>query len=197
MNRRLPWEGGGGIWDLPTQQQYGGHGMSSNNAFLSSNETSNSNNVFPSASFADRRWASSSGPDFQPPDIWNTSWLLLSDISPQFSLDVLRITISNALDQHNGGVDNSGAFEIHTSLPNRYVLVGFLNPSYAAIVSNSSTIKNQANSVIIIPPAEAINKLQEIKALGEDQTQSEQVVAQQDNQQSTTSVTNWPPPSER
>nr|CDS32677.2 cell wall protein awa1p [Hymenolepis microstoma] len=162
MNRRMPWEGGGGIWDLPTQQQYGGH-----------------------------------GPDFQSPDIWNTSWLLLSDISPQFSPEVLRITISNALDQHSGGVDNSGTFEIHTCLPNRYVLVGFLNPSYAAIVSNSSTIKNQANSVIIIPPAEALNKLQEIKALGEDQTQSEQVVTQQDNQQSTTSVANWPPQTER
>lgn len=168
----MPWEGGcgGGIWDLPSQQQqqYGGHGMSSSNAFLSSNDTSNSNNnVFPSTSFSDRRWAlSSSGSEFQQPDIWNTSWLLLSDVSPQFSSEVLRITISNALDQQNGGGDNSGAFEIHTNLPNRYVLVGFLNPSDAATISNSSTIKNQASSVTIIPPAEALNKLQEIKVWG-------------------------------
>ncbi|VUZ55399.1 unnamed protein product [Hymenolepis diminuta] len=201
MNRRMPWEGscGGGIWDLPSQQQqqYGGHGMSSTNAFLSSNDTSNSNNnVFPSTSFADRRWTlSSSSSEFQQPDIWNTSWLLLSDVPPQFSPEVLRITISNALDQQNCNGDNSGAFEIHTNLPNRYILVGFLNSSDAATISNSSTIKNQANSVTIISPAEALNKLQEIKALDEDQTQSEQGVPQQDNQQSTTSVTNWPLPS--
>lgn len=178
MNRRMPWEGsgvgigagGGGIWDIPPQQQQFGGLSSSNSAFLSSNDPTGNNsstNVFPSiSSFTDRRWAAAStgGPDFQQhqSDLWNTSWLLLSDISPQFSPEMLRLAISNTLEQQNPG-EGSGAFEIHPNLPSRYVLVGFLNPTDAAAISNSSTIKNQANSVSIISPAEALNKLQEIK----------------------------------
>lgn len=216
MNRRMPWEGGcggGSIWDIPSPQQFG-HGMSSStNAFLSTNDP---NNVFPplnSSVLTDRRWASStsatnpsndfhSQPSASSPSnasnsnaaaaaaanaIWNASWLLLSDISPQFSMEVLRISIANALDQQNqqhrqnggsgggGGLldtpaTSSSSFEIHPNLPSRYVLVGFLNPADASVVSafistNSSTIK-LASNVTVISPAVALAKLQEIKVWG-------------------------------
>ncbi|KAM7534515.1 hypothetical protein Aperf_G00000112146 [Anoplocephala perfoliata] len=236
--------GGGSIWDIPSPHQFGGHGMaSSTNAFLSS--SNDPNNVFPplnSSVLADRRWAPSSTSVTNPTNdfhslpsasspstvsssnaaaaaaasaIWNASWLLLSDISPQFSVEVLRISIANALDQQNqqhrqngggsggGGLldtpatsSSSSSFEIHPNLPSRYVLVGFLNPADASVVSsfistNSSTIK-LANSVSVVSPAVALAKLQEIKALDDEQSAAQQQQQQTPSQQGNPQAT-WPP----
>ncbi|KAH9278484.1 hypothetical protein ECG_08669 [Echinococcus granulosus] len=234
VGRRMPWDGGGGgAWDVPSPHQFS-H-VSSSNTFLNSDPTSN---VFPltSSTIGDRRWATSnSSSDFhQPPApspstttavaaatnaIWNASWLLLSDLTPQFSLEVLRISITTALDQQQqqqnvvigdggGGASNTGVassaststYEVHPNLPARYVLVGFLNPPDASVVSTfissttNSTIK-LANSVTIISPAEAMAKLQEIKTLDDElqQQQQQQTPSQQQTPQQQGNQLTWPP----
>ncbi|KAL5103292.1 hypothetical protein TcWFU_009099 [Taenia crassiceps] len=230
MGRRMPWEGGVGVWDVPSPHQFS-H-ASSSNTFLGSDPTSN---VFPltSSTLGDRRWTTSnSSPDFHQPQapspsnaavaaaanaIWNTSWLLLSDLTPQFSLEVLRISIKNALDQQqqqsaaigdgSAGTSNTGAtssittpsYEVHHNIAARYVLVGFLNPADASIVSTlisnaNSTIK-LANSVAIISTAEAMAKLQEIKTLDEElqQQQQQQTPSQQQTPQQQGTQLTWPP----
>ncbi|KAL5964030.1 hypothetical protein TSMEX_008225 [Taenia solium] len=234
VGRRMPWEGGGGgVWDIPSPHQFS-H-VSSSNTFLNSDPTSN---VFPltSSTLGDRRWTTSnSSPDFQQPPapspsnttavaaaanaIWNASWLLLSDLMPQFSLEVLRISITTALDQQqqqqnvvlgdgSGGASNTGSasststssYEIHPNLPARYVLVGFLNPADASAVSTfissnaNSTIK-LANNVAIISPAEAMAKLQEIKTLDDElqQQQQQQTPSQQQTPQQQGTQLTWPP----
>ncbi|VDM32632.1 unnamed protein product [Hydatigera taeniaeformis] len=233
VGRRMPWEGGGGggVWDVPSPHQFS-H-VSSPNTFLNSDPTSN---VFPltSSTLGDRRWTTSnSSSDFhQPPApslsnttavaaaanaIWNASWLLLSDLTPQFSLEVLRISITTALDQQqqqqnvvigdgSGGPSNVGtvsstpSYEVHPNLTSRYVLVGFLNPADASAVSTfisstaNSTIK-LANSVTIISPAEAMAKLQEIKTLDDElqQQQQQQNPSQQQTPQQQGTQLTWPP----
>uniref|UniRef100_A0A5K3FVY9 UBA domain-containing protein n=1 Tax=Mesocestoides corti TaxID=53468 RepID=A0A5K3FVY9_MESCO len=187
MSRRMPWEGGGsggGVWDAPAQPQFPHPSSGFPNTDLSSN-------VFPLTSASplggDRRWAV--GPpqpphattDFHqstPPNvdraIWSASWLLVSDITPQFSLEVLKVTILAALEQQqqlqNGVANESspyGNFEVHPNLPARYVLVGFVNAHDASAVS--AFISNNgfklAGTLSVIGPAEAVAKLQEIKSL--------------------------------